>query len=133
MGSLKTFLAILAVWSGSVPAMSFPESATDRALVFADCLGRYSAQREHGWLVGGEDPHTEDSFAIFGALYAANLPDAQQTGTSEALLLHHRIVAKADQARLLNGARFHTDPRYRQRFTLEARKRLLQCEMLVFG
>ncbi|MEL6913119.1 MAG: hypothetical protein AAFP13_01330 [Pseudomonadota bacterium] len=74
-------------------------------LLFAGCVGRYSAVIEHSWLVG-EDPGEEQAHRLtFLSLYEATVPAGAARDA-----LHHRVASKMAQASLLTVATFHDDP-----------------------
>ncbi|MEO1704120.1 MAG: hypothetical protein AAFR53_08325 [Pseudomonadota bacterium] len=74
-------------------------------MVFAGCLGRYSAEVEHHWLQNEDATEAADHRLTFQSLYEATVPrDAARDA------LHHRIAAKMAQAALLTTASFHHDP-----------------------
>ena len=74
-------------------------------MVFAGCLGRYSAEVEHHWLQNEAATEVAAHRLTFQSLYEANVP---REAAREAL--HHRIAAKMAQAALLTTASFHDDP-----------------------
>lgn len=133
MSGLKTCLASLVALVLAFPAWATPDRTEDRALVFAECLGRFSAQREHGWLIGGAEDMTEDYYGFFSELLEAVSPAAREAGLSDAAIMHHRITAKIAQARLLSASAFDHDPQRRMRAGVMARRQLAGCETLLLS
>ena len=130
MGGLKTYVLTLVVVLSGAAAQAMPDRIEDRAMVFASCLGRWSAEREHGWLVGGADGAAEAHLALFETLLEAVTPLAEVDGPA---LLNQRITAKMAQKTLLSTAALHTDTRLRLRATRAAQRQLAVCDMLVLG
>lgn len=82
-----------------------------------------------GWLDGRHDDRTERMQDTF-----ADLRDAASTGAEgSATRRDQRIRARADQARLLQDARFHPDPRHRRVAAATAQAHRRSCEALVLG
>lgn len=133
MSSLKTLSVALMALALATPVWATPDRTSDRALIFAECLGRFSAEREHGWLVGNADEATETMHDFFADLLESVRPAARDAGMSDAQILHHRITAKMAQARLLTASAFHHDPRQRTGARIMARRQLTGCETLLLG
>lgn len=134
MGILKTLLCLcIAVAGSSQPLSAFPDSTTDRALLFANCAGRYSAVMEHAWLEGGHDAQAESTRQQFIDLLEALQPLALDEGLTGPALLNARITAKFAQARMLQLATFERDAQARKRAAAGARRAMLQCNALVLS
>lgn len=134
MGVLKTLLCLgLLVASAALPARAQPEIASDRALLFAACAGRYSATMEHAWLMGQDGAEARDRRAVFVDLLEALQPQAVAQGLTGPALLQARIAAKAAQARLLNLASFHTEPGQQRRAHAAARRAMAPCAALLLA
>lgn len=103
MGVLRTLVVTaLATW------IAAPEARADTDLtgVMAGCVGRYSAELEHAWLM--KDPRSvtlERQRAGFLSILDAIMP----AGAGQHIM-HQRIEAKHAQARLLTAAEFSTRP-----------------------
>ena len=103
MGGLKRLVFVaVALTAFAMPAVA------DNALfrVFAECAGRFSAEREHAWLVG--DPIAEqynDQRRVFLSLLDAALPRDRARDA-----LAHRIEVKMAHASLLRHATFSQHP-----------------------
>ncbi|MCR8549773.1 hypothetical protein M4578_18230 [Salipiger sp. P9] len=135
MGSLRIFLggAVLALAAAAPPAAG-PAQTVERAQLFADCAGRFSAEIEFTWLMQRGDGATDQTLrAGVEALLAAILPDARAAGLDGIALRHRRIAAKAAQARLRHGAQFGTDPRRATRARLLASRHRAACAALLPG
>ncbi len=138
MGVLKTHIAAIALAILCAPpthALSdgIPNAPREQAQFFASCLGRFSAAREHAWLMGGEDRQAEVGFSMFEDLLEAVSFDAQSLGISGQELLANRIEAKMAQARLMQAATFQQDPKRRRISARLADNHLLACKTLVIG
>jgi len=101
MSVLKTL-----IWATMAVSIVAPgvRASTDLASIMAGCVGRYSAQLEHAWLMN--DPSSaalERRRAIFLSILDAAMPEG-----AGPRILHHRIEAKHAQARLLTSASFDT-------------------------
>lgn len=139
MGSLKTY--VIALVMGFIAAadadaqtlVALPSEPTEQARVFAGCAGRYSALREHAWLMSGQDPQAEANFALFEDLLDAVRHDAFASGLSGRELLDARLTAKMAQARLLTLSTFDLDADRARRARAMARQSLRVCEAAIFG
>ncbi len=134
MSDLKTIAAtvFLAV-STAFPVCAMPDAPSEQAEFFASCLGRFSAAREHAWLMGGQDSQAETAFSMFSDLLDAVSVDAQAAGITGPQLLAHRIQSKMAQARLMQAATFQQDERHRRISARLANNHLLACQTLVIG
>lgn len=124
MSSLKTLVLAIALSTVS----NLPAAAQDDlSSIFATCVGRFSAQVEHAWLIG--DPAT-DAYEHQRRTFLSLL-DATAASTGMADRLHHRIEAKYAHARLLSHADFHDDPRRKRLARRLAEARLTACNRLL--
>ncbi|AEI93306.1 hypothetical protein RLO149_c013040 [Roseobacter litoralis Och 149] len=105
MGSLRTCLLIALV---ALP-LARPSAADDALFrVFAECAGRFSAEREHAWLVGDPDADLyDDQRLVFLSLLDATLPRARARDA-----LAHRVDVKMAHASLLRRATFSQHPEH---------------------
>lgn len=135
MGVLKTHITACATALVLItgPAVAIPDAAKEQAQIFASCLGRYSAAREHAWLMGGEDVQAQAAFDLFQDLLDAVAYDAMSEGLTGKRLLAKRIEAKMAQAQLMQAATFQTDPHRRLNSGRMARHHLAACKTLVLG
>jgi hypothetical protein len=89
----------VAASAGAAPARS------ELAHIFAECVGRYSAEREHAWLTGNPDSEElEHRRAEFLALLQATVTDAEARRT-----LSYRIEVKIAHSSLLTQGAFGDD------------------------
>ena len=96
-------LVFLAAVSATESA-ALPDSVRDRAHLFADCAGRFSAVAEHARMFdGAASEEAEAQRDIFVALLNATLPDLDG---AEPDSLDWRIQSKAAHAALLSTAYF---------------------------
>ncbi|MEM1099938.1 MAG: hypothetical protein AAGH73_00210 [Pseudomonadota bacterium] len=100
MSGMRTLLLALA---GLAPVEAAAQDPLH--LIFAGCIGRYSAAIEHSWVVGEDPGRFPADRLTFISLYEATVPE----GAARAAL-HHRVASKMAQASLLTVARFHDDP-----------------------
>ncbi|SMX27836.1 hypothetical protein TRP8649_01946 [Pelagimonas phthalicica] len=134
MGDLKTILGSLTLaLLSSLPAHAMPDAPRDQAQFFATCLGRFSATREHAWLMGGEDHQAEAGYSLFQDLLSAVIDDARQSGLSGKTVLANRIEAKMAHARLLQAATFQQDERRRHMSQRLADQHLMTCQIMVLS
>ena len=135
MGGLRTHIlgALMALTLPLTGAAALPADPVEQARVFASCLGRFSAEMEHDWLMGGDGEAARKERRLFESLLDAVLPDASRGGLGGARLLHMRIEAKHAQARLLQAAQFQDDPRRAERAGRVALRHVSQCRALVLG
>jgi hypothetical protein len=134
MRVVRTILVAIAAALAAYPGAAFPVSAVERALAFAACAGRYSAELEHAWLLR---PGDSDDPAIrrdaFVTLLDAVTADALADGLPEHLLMATRIEEKAAQAMLLSRATFHLDPLASTAAAEAAARRLAPCGDWLLG
>lgn len=124
MSDLKT-LAVLLFASSSSAAISAPHG--DLSRTFAECVGRFSAQMEHAWLMAEPTAETlEDRRSVF-----LSLLDATQAVESKKVYLQYRIAAKHAHARLLSHADFHTDARRQRLARRLAQAQISSCSQLL--
>ncbi len=107
----------------SVLAPAAASALDDLTRSFAYCVGRYSAEMEHAWLM--HDPVAEEREAKRAEFIT--LLDAVAPIGSGRDVLNHRISAKVAQAALLNAASFSTDQGMRARFERQAEAHLRVC------
>lgn len=132
MGALKTSVLSLMLSFGTSLA-ALPLDVREQAQSFASCLGRYSAQMEHEWLMGRDGADASERRRLFESLLDAIQMDAQDAGLNGSDILHIRIEAKFAQARLLQLATFSDDTRRAGQARLRAHALLGNCQALVFG
>jgi hypothetical protein len=95
--------------------------------MFAGCVGRFSAEREHAWLLGSEEtPRLEAQREAFLALLDAAPSEAPPRQT-----LAYRIEAKMAHAALLTEASFGTDPQRARRASVLATRHIGLCQSLL--
>jgi hypothetical protein len=131
MGRIKTLIqqvCLLFLMAGPLYAMA--DGPRDRTQVFAMCIGRFSAEMEHGWLMGDDGAPAKSRRALFEMLLETV---ATRSGLSGPAILDMRIRAKMAQARLLQIASFHTDPSHRVRAAAAARRAIRPCEALIIA
>ena len=131
MSALRTISVALAAILAAAPGHALPVTASERALTFAACAGRYSAEVEHRWLVAPSDSagpaQRRDAFL---SLLDAVAPDAGLPGHR---LMAARIEEKAMQAALLARATFHTDPSVAEAAGAAAGRRISACGAWLIG
>jgi hypothetical protein len=134
MSVLRTISVALAATLAAAPGSALPLSATERALAFAACAGRYSAEVEHRWLLRpAESPAVEARRDAFLALLDAISPDALDDGVPPHILMATRIEEKAAQAALLQRAAFHVDPLAAGAAQAAAERRIGSCGAWLLG
>ena len=134
MSALRTLSVALVATLAAVPGGALPFSASERALAFAACAGRYSAEVEHDWLLHpAESPAAEARRDAFLALLDAVAPDAIHDGVPPHLLMATRLEEKAAQAALLQRAAFHTDPLAADAALAAAERRIAACGGWILG
>jgi len=127
MSALRTISVALAATLAAAPP-------SERALAFAACAGRYSAELEHDWLLPpAESSEAEARRDAFLALLDAVAPDAIDHGVPPRLLMATRIEEKAAQAALLARATFHTEPLAAEAALAAARRRIAACGAWLLG
>jgi len=123
MSRMKTLLLAGVILPFTAPAFA----SGPLHYVFAECVGRFSAEMEHAWLLGDDraDLH-ENRRHTFIALMEATMP-------SEAArdILAYRIDNKIAHAALLTTASFGQDERHAQRAKIIARTYRQSCEQLL--
>lgn len=135
MSALRTIpVALAAILVAASPGNALPLSAAERALAFAACAGRYSAEVEHRWLLRpAESDAVEARRDAFLVLLDAVSPDATDAGVQPQLLMATRIEEKAVQAALLQRAAFHTDPLAADTARAAAERRTAACGAWLLG
>ena len=134
MSVLRTIMVALAATLAAAPGGALPLSASERALAFAACAGRYSAEVEHDWLLApAEGPAAEARRDGFLALLDAVVPDAVHDGMPTHLPMATRIEEKAAQAALLQRAAFHLDPLAADAARAAAERRIADCGTWLLG
>ena len=118
--------AVLAI--AGLPADAAEPSGDRLAPLFASCAGRYAAEMEHEWLVGGSGEAEREIRDRF-----VTLAEAARTTSDAAMLLDLRIRAKLAQARLLLQSAFHTDRAQARRAAAMARRQTRLCEAMILG
>lgn len=134
MSALRTISVALAATLAATPGSALPLSAAERALAFAACAGRYSAELEHHWLLHPElSPTAEARRDAFLMLLDAIEPDAIDDGVPPHRLMATRIEEKAAQAALLQRAAFHVDPLAAEAALTAAERRIATCGAWLLG
>ena len=97
--------------------------------IFAECAGRFSAEREHAWLMKPDDAsYFEARRSTFLSLLEATL-----TGQRNRTTLTHRIEAKIAHAGLLTQATFGSDKNRAASAKRLAARHIDQCQSLLLG
>ena len=134
MSVLRTISVAVAASLVASPGGALPITASERALAFAACAGRYSAEVEHDWLLApSESAATEAARDAFLALLDAVEPDAIQRGLPTQALMARRIEEKAAQTALLHRAAFHLDPLAADAARSAAGRRIADCGAWLLG
>ncbi|MDJ0823331.1 MAG: hypothetical protein QNJ09_16165 [Paracoccaceae bacterium] len=135
MSSLRTIVTGCAVAMYMVTSISpvHAETPRDQAQAFANCIGRYTALRDHGWLIGQNNPVAETRRALFEDLLEAVLEDARRDGLSGPELLNTRISAKLAQSRLLHMAQMGPESAHAARAQAMAYREMRACDAMVLG
>jgi hypothetical protein len=134
MSALRTISVALAATLAAAPGSALPLTAAERALAFAACAGRYSAEVEHTWLLRPDlSPTAEARRDAFLALLDAIEPDAIDDGVPPHRLMATRIEEKAAQAALLQRAAFHVDPLAKEAALSAAERRIATCGSWLLG
>ncbi|WP_082181907.1 hypothetical protein [Aestuariivita boseongensis] len=123
MSSLKTLLM-----AGLAATTPLPVWATsDIHYVFAGCVGRFSAEMEHAWLLeNGEADRLRDKRHSFLSLMEASMPVEKARA-----VLSYRIDNKMAHAALLTTASFDQDARRAQSARAAAQAYRNNCERLL--
>jgi hypothetical protein len=131
---MRTISVALAATLAAAPGSALPLTAAERALAFAACAGRYSAEVEHHWLLHPDlSPVAEARRDAFLTLLDAIEPDAIEDGVPPHLLMATRIEEKAAQAALLQRAAFHIDPLAAEAAFSAAERRIATCGSWLLG
>jgi hypothetical protein len=126
MGVMKTFLPLLLAVLATVGPV---RGQTSLEHVFAECVGRLSAERDHAWLVGNPNADLLDQQrAAFVSLLDATVPQDQASNA-----LHYRINVKVAHASLLTLASFGSDDRRAKHAQQLAQQRVKACQGLLLG
>ncbi len=138
MSSLRTILGSVTLFVATVAdpivATALPVSPSERAMAFAQCTGRYSAEAAHARLFDGAiSEQAELRRATFEALLSAVLPDAVDYGMPEELPMSWRVTAKANHARLLSTSVFNMAPERADRARDAATQYIAACDALLLG
>ena len=133
MGVLRTFLAALGAFLAT-HAAALPNSAHERARIFADCAGWLLALEEHQRLFDGPASEvTAVRRAAFLDLLDAVLPVAEEQGLPAGAALSWRVTARAGQASLLTRATFADDLHAQSPAEAAATARIETCLRLLPG
>lgn len=117
-----------------VAAAAVPSAPDERALLFADCAGSFTAEAEHLRLLSEPGAtEAEDAAALFGQLLDATAPGDSFGSAFAVRLRATRAEARLIQRNLLNAASFSTRPAYRAPARHEADRRRTTCEKLLLG
>lgn len=131
MSRLKTLVLTLTAVSGLAgPLAALPREPQERTQIFATCLGRYSAEMEHDWLVGEDAEDAQTHREMFEMLLFDVAPASGMTGPE---ILDLRIHAKMAHAQLLQTATFHTDPERKRLARAAVQRAIRPCEMLILA
>lgn len=134
MSALRTIFVAAAATLAASPGGALPLTASERALSFAACAGRYSAEVEHDWLLDPADSRvTEARRDGFLALLDAVVPDAVEDGMPPHLPMATRIEEKAAHTALLHRAAFHLDPLAADTARAAAERRIAACGAWLLG
>ncbi|MEM9707402.1 MAG: hypothetical protein AAF871_01310 [Pseudomonadota bacterium] len=125
---LLTAIFLCGILVGPAATLPLPSQSTDLLhRTFAACVGRYSAEVEHSWLLPRRDQSRyESQRSAFLSLLDAVTPDALRPAT-----LNHRIDAKMAHAALLNSALFSLDARQAEWAQRRAAEEIQLCSMLL--
>lgn len=124
MGKIKTIVSSLGL---ILISSTSPLAETNLGFVFAECAGRFSAEREHAWLTGNpEADYYEARRSAFVALL-----DATQSSATARRSLSHRIDAKMAHASLLTLATFGSDTDRAARAKRLAARHIGTCQSLL--
>lgn len=128
MGIVKTFLPGVCIAIALAPVIPTDKArAEDLSGIFADCAGRYAAEREHAWLMAVEGAEAaERRVRRFADLLGATAP-----AEVRAALLDRRIRAKLAHAQLLQQADLSPDPAAARWARLRAERQRGACEGLL--
>ncbi len=129
MELLKTLLAVVLL-TLPLPSQAKQTAATEQTLLFATCLGRYSAVMEHAWLMGEEDRDAITRRSLFEDLLTAVQPASSLSGPQ---VLDARIRAKHVLAQRLQAAAFHDRPAIKRRAMAQVVQILRPCQALLLS
>lgn len=122
--TLATALLASVTLGCAVHAQALPRSVEARLTLFAQCAGRFSAEVEHDWLLGGDGAAAARDRAWMVGLIDALLPVSDIPGRS---VLAMRIEAKMAHAALLTRAEFSGNARARRL----AQRHVARCAALL--
>ncbi|NNE53027.1 MAG: hypothetical protein HKN30_11580 [Sulfitobacter sp.] len=126
MSSTKTILVAAMLCTTFTPPADAQENLSQ---TFATCAGRFSAEREHAWLVGpSQAAPFEKMRQTFLSLIEASAPQAARPEA-----LHQRILSKHAHAHLLSQATFQADPSRAQMARRIAAAHLATCRSYLLG
>ncbi|WP_050528800.1 hypothetical protein [Pseudaestuariivita atlantica] len=134
MSRKRTISAVAGLLCLASGVAALPQSADERVRAFADCAGRYSAEVEHVWLMGG--PARDEIMQrreLFAELVQASLPMAEESGITGRQIIAWRVEAKLAHAALLQSATFAGDDAVSDRADRAARGFVTQCDRLILG
>ena len=126
MSVLKTFVCAAVFCAAQAPAAQASDSL---AKTFAGCVGRFSAQMEHAWLMGDAAAETHEAHRNT----FLTLMDATQGLETPRHLLAHRIESKLAQSALLTQATFSDSARHKSAAQRRALQHLTICRSLLLG
>ena len=123
MGGLKTIFVASLMFTVGAPA----QTSEPIHFVFAACVGRFSAEMEHAWLLGDPEAEIHQSHRrSFIALMDASMPAQGGRAT-----LAYRIDHKMAHASLLTAASFDQDSRRAAQAKIIAKSYRQRCERLL--
>ena len=125
METLKRAICIAALITGA--AVAEAQDRLDRR--FAECAGRFSAEREHAWLTGDRDA---DQLDRQRKAFLALMEATPRLDTAQAALAY-RIEAKMAHAALLSQASFSLDAGRADRARQLAAHHFGTCQSLLLG
>ncbi len=130
----KPFLVFLILFSLATPARSGTlDPIMDLSQQFASCLGRYSAELEHRFLLGEPAEQSIARRDLFKDLLFAVAPNADNLEGNGARILSLRVEAKHAQKRLLHTATFNGNQRLARHAKARALREIQTCDMLALG
>jgi hypothetical protein len=131
MSRKKTFgrVGLVAFLIATGTAAQSDPQRTPLAQVFAECVGRYSAEREHAWLIGGSDARAMET----QRMAFTSLLEATQSPQDSRAMLSYRIEVKMAHASLLTRATFGTDAESARHAERLARMHIASCQDLLLG
>lgn len=123
MSSLRTMILAGVAWTWTSPAFALDHVH----YVFAECVGRFSAEMEHAWLLS--DPEA-DALQVRRSTFIALMEASMPTQKAREVLAY-RLDNKIAHASLLTIASFGRDPDHAQRAREKARFYRVSCEQLL--